>query len=94
MTTQEFLDDFTKQLKNSELKLQKLQQDVQSEQQLFLKLSGAVEALSLVVDDTPEVPDYVEPPQFEYEVLPEEVLELEELLEPVVVPTVVSRKRK
>ena len=91
MTTQDFLDDFAQQLKNSELKLQKLQQDVQSEQQLFLKLSGAVEALSLVVDD---VPDYIEPPQFEYEVLPEEVLELEELPEPVVVPTVVSRKRK
>ena len=64
MTTQQFLDDFAQQLSNSELKLQKLQAELQSEQQLFLKLSGAVEVLRLLVGGVEsDVPDYVEPPE-------------------------------
>jgi hypothetical protein len=72
MSIQEFIEDFTQQKNTAELNLQKLQQQIQTEQQLFLKLQGAVEALSLydsqnaptpveVIDQVPELEEYITP---------------------------------
>lgn len=62
MTLQEIQNDFKAQLESTGNKLQKLQQETQEQQQLFLKLQGAVEALQLYEDSqTTQAPDFVEP---------------------------------
>lgn len=61
MTLTEIQSDFKSQLEAVATKLQKLQQETQEQQQLFLKLQGAVEALQLYEESQlSRVPDFVD----------------------------------